>query len=163
MRTLKFQSEQGFQELFLNKCKIFLGLSKTVFVAILVIFFTSCSPIKRHAKLVEKYPFVHTQDTVILIDTIRVEIPKIEHDTIVHFEQLKDTVILEKENLVVRVHTILDSVFIEGECKEIIVEKIVEKKVPVRYYKEVNDHTWLKYIIVFSIVLFTLYSIFRKR
>ena len=132
-------------------------------IIILAILLASCSPIQRHARLVKKYPFVHTQDTVIIKDTIFVKVPKVKHDTVTLISHLKDTITLEKENLVDRVHTIRDSVFIEGECKEKIVEKIIEKKVPIKYYKEVNDHTWLKYVIVFLIVLFTLYSIFRKR
>ncbi len=132
-------------------------------IIILLILLSSCSPIERHSRLVKKYPFVHTQDTIVIKDTIFVNVPKVKHDTVTLISHLKDTITLEKENLIVRVHTIHDSVYIEGECKEQIIEKVIEKKVPIRYYKEVNDHTWLKYVIVFGIVLFVLYSIFRKR
>ena len=135
-------------------------MDKIIILALLV---ASCGPIKRHSRLVEKYPYVHTQDTIIIRDAIRTIIPKDRIDTVVHYDLLRDTIYIDKERVKVRIHTIHDSVYVDAECKEVVVEKVVERKVPIRYYKEVNDHTWLKYIIVFLIVLFTLYSIFRKR
>lgn len=120
-----------------------------------------CSPIRRHQKLVEKYPFVHTQDTVTVRDTIRLTVPEVRLDTVVHFDQLWDTVYLEKERLKIRMYRVLDSIYVQGECDTIKIEKVIERKIPIRYYK--TESSWLKYAILASILLFTLYAIFRKR
>jgi hypothetical protein len=124
---------------------------------------TSCDPVKRHARLVEKFPHVHQQDTIIVRDTIRAFIPKVTTDTIVHVNTLRDTLYVEKDRFRVRIHTIHDSVFVEGECKEIIVEKVVERKIPIVYYKGRKDNGWIKKLIVFCIVGFTLYSIINRK
>ena len=90
----------------------------------------SCSPIKRHSRLVEKFPHVHTQDTIIQRDTIRLEIPKVEVDTIFKLDSfqvaLHDTIFIEKERLKIKMYTIHDSVFVEGSCDTIFVEKIID-------------------------------------
>ena len=44
----------------------------------------SCDPVKRHARLVKKFPHVHQQDTIIQRDTVRIEVPKVSVDTVFH-------------------------------------------------------------------------------
>jgi hypothetical protein len=124
---------------------------------------TSCAPIKRHQRLVEKYPFVHSQDSVILIDTFRVEIPKVEVDTIIKIENLTDTITLEKERLKIKIWKVRDSIFINGKCDTVYIEKEIIRKVPIRYYVEKKKHDWLKWAIAWAIVLFTIYAIIRKK
>ena len=136
-----------------------------------LLLFVSCSPIKRHSRLVEKFPHVHTQDTIIQRDTIRLEIPKVEVDTIFKLDSfqvaLHDTIFIEKERLKIKMYTIHDSVFVEGSCDTIFVEKIIERKVPIRYYKENEDKpyvAWLKgigLILLIFLILFAIYKFIR--
>ena len=115
-----------------------------------------CSPIYRHQRLVEKYPFVHTQDTVTIKDTISILVPEVKYDTVFsrHFftEIRKDTLIIEKERLSIKIFhdTIRDSILLIGKCDTIFKEKIVERKIPIRYYKQKSD--LLKWIIICSVL-----------
>lgn len=122
----------------------------------------SCSPIKRHARLVEKFPYVHTQDSVLIRDTLRIKIPEVRVDTLTTFEQLRDTIVIEKENLKIKLWKIneSDTIFVQGACDSVLVEKIVERKIPVRYYS--TDRGWLKFLIASIIVLFFLVAIARS-
>lgn len=114
----------------------------------LIVFFFACSPIARHDRLVRKYPFVHTTDSVKLIDTIRVTTDKVVSDTIVHESLLFDTVVVTKDNLTVRVVKIRDSVYINGECDTIFIDKVIERKIPVKYYETKKFNWWIIGFIV---------------
>lgn len=129
-----------------------------VFILILI----SCSPIKRHQRLVKKYPFVHTTDSVKLIDTIRLTTNKVQTDTIVHESLLFDTIVITKDNLSVRVIKIRDSVYIEGECDTIFIDKVVERTIPVRYYKEKNKINLSLLIWLISLVLLIIFYVLNK-
>lgn len=122
----------------------------------LILILISCSPMKRHSRIVRKYPFVHTTDSVKLIDTIFIETDAVYYDTVVQDNLLFDTIILEKENLKVEVFRIKDSVYINGKCDTIFVDKIVERNIPVRYYKEKNkiNLTLLIWLISFALIIF---------
>lgn len=128
-----------------------------------IFFLSSCSPIKRHARLVEKYPFVHTTDTVTYRDTIRVEIPKVKVDTIVSLKELRDTITIEKDRLKIKLYTVHDSIFVSGVCDTITIEKEVIRKVPVKYYIHKQERSWLKFVMLLAMILFALYAVFRNR
>lgn len=130
------------------------------FVFILIFF--ACSPIKRHSRLVNKYPFVHTTDSVKLIDTIRITTNKVVSDTVVHESLLFDTIILTKDNLSVRVIKILDSIYINGQCDTIFIDKVVERTIPVRYYKEKNKINLTLLIWLISLVLVIVFYVLNK-
>jgi hypothetical protein len=137
---------------------------KTIFkIFLIAVLLNSCAPIKRHARLVDKYPFVHTTDTVLLIDTFKVFIPEVKIDTVFSLQQLIDTVTIEKDRLKIKVYTVKDKIYISGKCDTVIVEKIITRKIPVKYYVEKKEFKILPWLIVAGIVLFTLYSLFRKR
>tara|TARA_R110002050_G_scaffold12524_7_gene41057 strand:- start:837 stop:1292 length:456 start_codon:yes stop_codon:yes gene_type:complete len=129
---------------------------RIIFFFLFCLFFVSCSPIYRHQRLVEKYPFVHTQDSVTLIDTLILKVPEVRHDTVFskHFftEIRKDTLIIEKERLSIRIFydTIKDSIFLQGKCDTIYREKIVTKKVPIRYYAKRSD--LLKWVVICGVL-----------
>ena len=129
-----------------------------VFILILI----SCSPIKRHQRLVKKYPFVHTTDSVKLIDTIRLTTNKVVSDTIVHESFLFDTIVITKDNLSVKVIKIRDSVYINGQCDTIFIDKIIERKVPVKYYETKNPINLSLLIWVISLVLIIFFYIWNK-
>jgi len=135
---------------------------KKLALLIIIIIGFGCAPIKRHQRLVEKFPFVHTQDTIIVYDTIREFIPKVKVDSIFHFSELHDTIFIEKERLKIRIHAIHDSIFVEGECDSIFIEKIIERKIPIRYY-EAKDSDWWKWILAILIFLTILAFYFKRK
>lgn len=96
----------------------------------------ACSPQKRFTKLVTKHPELLTTDTVIVKDTIRVIVPEVKVDTVVKVNDLLDTIFIEKEQLKVKVWMKGDDVFIEGKCDTVYVDKIVERRIPVKYYEK---------------------------
>lgn len=141
-------------------CKGFRGIN--FFILFLAFFvFTSCDPIKRHQRLVEKFPQVHTTDTIILRDTIREIVPKVRVDSVFHFTQFRDTIRIEKERLRITMYPVHDSIYIEGECDTIKIEKVVERRIPVKYYEV--ESSWMKWVILAAIAIFTIYAIYRKR
>jgi hypothetical protein len=122
----------------------------------LILFFISCSPIKRHQRLVRKYPFVHTVDSVKLIDTIRLTTNKVISDTVIHESLLFDTIILTKDNLSIRVLKIRDSIYINGQCDTIFIDKIIERTIPVKYYETKNkiNLSLLIWLVSFGLIIF---------
>ena len=121
------------------------------YLLIIFIFF-SCSPIQRHARIVKKFPYVHTIDSIKLIDTIRLNTYKVISDTVVHEKHLIDTIILNKDNLTVRVLRLRDSVYINGECDTIFIEKVIVRNIPVKYYKEKAFKWNFVFIAIISIL-----------
>jgi hypothetical protein len=138
------------------------------FLYILALFLTitSCSPVKRFNRLIERHPELITSDTVTLVDTIRVVIPEVKVDTVVSVNSLLDTIYLEQEQLKVKVWMKGDQVFIQGKCDTVYVDKIIERKIPVKYYKkEITFSDVMQYIfksvwILFAMLLFV-YLIYR--
>ena len=122
----------------------------------LILILISCSPIKRHQRIVRKYPFVHTVDSVKLIDTIRLITNKVVSDTVVHESLLFDTIILTKDNLSIRVLKIRDSVYIDGQCDTIFIDKIIERTIPVKYYETKNkiNLSLLIWLVSFGLIIF---------
>ena len=143
------------------------------FLYILALFLTitSCSPVKRYNRLIKLHPELITSDTVTLVDTFRVIVPEVKVDTVVSVESLLDTVYLEQERLKVKVWMKGDQVFIQGKCDTVYVNKIIERKVPVKYYqKETTFSDVTKYIykslwILFAVLLivYILYRFLLKR
>lgn len=130
------------------------------FVFILIFF--ACSPIKRHQRLVRKYPFVHTVDSVKLIDTIRLTTNQVQTDTVVHESFLFDTIILTKDNLTVKVLKIRDSIYISGKCDTIFINKVIERTIPVKYYKEKNKINLTLLIWLIILVLVIIFYVLNK-
>ena len=131
-------------------------------------FLVSCDPIKRHARLVKKFPHVHTQDTVKMVDTILIEVPKISVDSFFQIDsflvELRDTIKVEKERLKIKMYAVHDSVFIEGTCDTILVEKIIERKIPIRYYeaKKENDFKkWSGWFLIFFFIIIVLLIFYK--
>lgn len=131
-------------------------------IIVLILFLISCSPIKRHSRLVKKYPFVHTTDSVKLIDTIRLTTNEVKTDTIVHESLLFDTVVVTKDNLSIKVVKIKDSIYIDGECDTIYIDKVIERNIPVKYYKEKNKINLTLLIWVISLALIILFYVLNK-
>ena len=125
---------------------------KTFVYLILLIFIISCTPQRRFTRLIEKHPYLLTTDTLIIHDTVRVEVPKTEIT--------KDTLILQKERLTIKIFhdTIRNNVFIQGICDTITIEKIIERKIPIRYYEKTP--LWKK-ILNWLIIAVIIYAVVR--
>lgn len=132
----------------------------------LLIVIMACSPKTRFTRLVTKHPELLTQDSVVLVDTVRVVIPEVRVDTVVKVNDLLDTIFLEQEQLKVKVWMKGDQVFIEGKCDTVFVDKIIERKVPIRYYEKTAKwklllNNLLPILIIFAIVYFV-YRFIRR-
>ena len=135
---------------------------------LIILLLASCSPTKRFTRLIEKYPYLITTDTVVIKDTITLYVPEVHTDTVVTLQQLTDTITLTKERVTVRAWYVPKEkkVYIEGKCDPIYVTKIVERKIPVKYYEK---YPWWKKLlnnllaifIIFAIV-YTAYRIYKK-
>tara|TARA_R110002072_G_scaffold138083_3_gene281055 strand:- start:545 stop:949 length:405 start_codon:yes stop_codon:yes gene_type:complete len=133
---------------------------KYLLLLITVLLF-SCSPIKRHARLVKKFPYVHTVDSVRLIDTVQLFTTAVHTDTVVEYTALLDGVTINKDNLTVEVLRIRDSIYINGSCDTVFIDSIVERMIPVKYYESVNTNK-IPYYLYFVIVLL-IFLLARKK
>lgn len=137
-------------------------------IIILSILLVSCSPSKRFTQLITKYPYLLTQDTVLVRDTISLYIPEVHTDTVVTLKELTDTITINKDRVTVKTWYVPKEkkVYIQGKCDPIYVTKIVERKVPVKYYekypwwKKLLNNT-LGFLIIFVLV-YIVYKIYRK-
>jgi hypothetical protein len=135
---------------------------------ILLMLLISCSPKARFTRLIEKYPYLLTQDTLIIHDTINLYIPEVRTDTVVTLKELTDTITLTKDRVTVKAWYVPKEkkVYIQGKCDPIYVTKIVERKVPIRTFEK---YPWWKKLlnnllaifIIFVIVYFV-YNLYRK-
>jgi hypothetical protein len=113
--------------------------------------------------LIEKHPYLITSDTVTIHDTIRVEIPAVQLDTVFKIDQLTDTIEIIKDHYHTKIWTVRDSIFVEGGCDTIRVDKIVERRIPVKYYEKKTPF-WTWFLIAgLLILLITIYRILWQR
>ena len=135
----------------------------SISILLVVLFgFTSCDPIKRHQRLVDRFPYVHEQDTLYITDSVYV--PKVEHDTVTHIRELLDTIHVNHDRLEVKVYRVRDSVYIEGQCRDTVI--VEERVVPIRYFEKTPG--WMssaKWILIALFILAVLYFVlqFRKQ
>lgn len=128
----------------------------------------SCSPTKRFNRLITKYPELLVQDTLVIKDTINLYIPEVHTDTVVTIKELTDTITINKDRVTVKAWYVPKEkkVYIQGKCDPIYITKIVERKIPVKYYekypwwKKLLNNT-LAFLIIFAIVYFV-YKLYRK-
>lgn len=125
---------------------------------------TACSPTKRFNRLIEKYPYLLTQDTLIVHDTITLYVPEVHTDTVVTLKELTDTITLTNERVTVKAWYVPKEkkVYIQGKCDPIYITKIVDRKIPVKYYEKYPF--WKKLvnnILAFLIIFVILYTGYR--
>ena len=134
----------------------------------LIMLIMACSPTKRFTRLITKYPYLITTDTVVIKDTITLYVPEVKVDTVVTIKELTDTITLTKERVTVRAWYVPKEkkVYIQGKCDPIYVTKIVERKVPVKYYEK---YPWWKKLLnnllaifIIFVILYALYRAIRK-
>lgn len=130
----------------------------------LILLLISCSPIKRHSRLVKKYPFVHTTDSVKLIDTVKIRTESVRVDTVIEIQALNDGVFVNKDNLTINARIIRDSFYLDGECDTIFINKVIERKIPVKYY-ETKGFSWNIVVLIWliSFFIFFVFWFFQNR
>lgn len=136
-----------------------------IIIALLLI---SCSAQKRFTRLITKHPELLTVDTLVVRDTITLYVPEVKTDTVVTVQQLIDTVVLTKDRVTVKTWYVPKEkkVYIQGKCDPVYVTKIVEKKIPVKYYER---YPWWKKLLnnllaifIIFVVIYLAYKLYRK-
>ncbi len=120
--------------------------------------------------MVKNHPWLLTTDTLIIKDTIRdtirITIPEIRVDTVVKVDQLFDTVTITKDRLKVKVWRVNDKVYINGKCDTVFIEKpyekIIERKIPVKYYEKDNK-MWLYRVLGILFIFLVIYIIYSSK
>jgi len=125
---------------------------------------TACSPTKRFNRLIEKYPYLITSDTITIRDTITLYVPEVHTDTVVTLKELIDTITLTKDRVTVKAWYVPKErkVYIQGKCDPIYITKIVDRKIPVKYYEKYPF--WKKLlnnILAFFIIFVLIYILYR--
>ena len=132
-----------------------------LFLFILVLAAISCTPQRRFTRLIEKHPYLLTTDSIQLIDTVRVVVPEVKVDTVVQINELHDTITIQKEQLTVRMWLKGDSVYVQGECDTVIVDRIINKTIPVKYYaKQDKGFIWKFFLLGVSITFFLMFLVY---
>jgi hypothetical protein len=130
----------------------------------ILLLLTACSPTKRFTRLIEKYPYLLTQDTITVRDTITLYIPEVHTDTVVTLKQLTDTITITNERVTVKAWYVPKEkkVYIKGKCDPVYITKIVERKIPIKYYEKYPF--WKKLvnnILAFLIIFVIIYTGYR--
>lgn len=129
-------------------------------LVVIVLFIVSCSPTKRFNRLVEKHPYLLTQDTVIQIDTVTIKVPITKVDSVMQLDsfliELHDTIRIEKERLKIEIFRVHDSIIIDGKCDTIFIDKIIEREVPVKYYEKISKWSFKQYALLGLALIFLL-------
>lgn len=132
-----------------------------LYLFLLVLAAVSCTPQRIFTRLVEKHPYLLTTDSIQLVDTVRVVVPEVKVDTVVQVDRLRDTVTIQKDQLTVRVWMKGDSVYVEGESDTVIVDRIINRTIPVKYYaKQDKGFVWKFFLMGVSITFFLLFLVY---
>lgn len=86
---------------------------KILFLICLIL--CACSPQHRLQHLLESHPELKAPDTLLVKDTVI--LPGTSIDTSMSILNLRDTVVISKDNLVLQLKTKHDTLFIQGKCK----------------------------------------------
>jgi len=122
-----------------------------IFIFILL-FLSSCDPVRRHANLVERYPYVHKNDTVIIKDTIQIIKESVLIDTFTAIEF--DTFIVEKEKAKVKLVRVNDTIFVDAECLEDTLYIVRKRTIVEKYSEQPKKRYWYLLLIVVALVIF---------
>jgi len=132
-------------------------------ITILLLLLSSCSPQYRINRLLALHPELKVPDTLIIRDSLLV--PQVQVDTMFDFTTIRDTVIIQKDRLQIKLSRIHDTLFISGKCKGDTV--YITRKIPVETIKIVQAGSLNKFIsglpwIVIGVVILILLFIFNR-
>jgi hypothetical protein len=119
---------------------------------LILIILISCNPIKRHNRIVERFPYVHVTDSIKLVDTIRLTTNKVQIDTVTLISALKDTITITEDNLTLKAYIVRDSFYLQGICDTIFIEKIITNTIPV-YKSAKAPYNWIYINLFIALVI----------
>ena len=99
---------------------------------IILLLFSSCDPVRRHQRLVNKYPYVHKDIENITVDTHIINIPPARITDRIPISDLDVPFTVYKDRLRVEVKNVNDTLYLTAECKDTTViyeDKIIERVV----------------------------------
>jgi hypothetical protein len=137
---------------------------KNAIIILALLSLTSCDPVRRHNRLVDRYPYVHKDVTQIIHDTVTIYVPKISHDTTFLMVRDVDTFVIEKERLKVTIRREFDTLFVDAECDADTITIYRQIKAPLYVSTEggmKRNLWWLWLIIGASIVV--IFRMFWKK
>ncbi len=129
---------------------------------------TGCSPTYRLNKLLALHPELKTPDTIFIRDSLIV--PQVQVDTMFDYKTIRDTVVIEKDRLQIKLRKIRDTLFLTGKCKGDTV--YITRKIPVEKIKIVKPDyldnfisklPWVVIGLICLILLFVFLRWFPKR
>ncbi len=129
----------------------------------MIFLLTSCSPQYRLNRLIALHPELKTADTLFIRDSVIV--PQVQVDTILDFKTIRDTVVIQKDRLQIKLSKIHDTLFLTGKCKGDTV--YITRKIPVEKIRIVkpdyldNFISKLPWIVIGLICLVLLFVFFR--
>lgn len=105
----------------------------------LLLFFTRCSPVQRLERMQKRHPYLFNKanDTIHYTDTVHISIPGTKVDTVIHENNIIDTITITKDNLIVQLWKVNDSIYVAGKT-DTIYQKII-RKIEVPYTKYVTE------------------------
>ena len=101
---------------------------------LILCFITGCSPSYRLNRLLALHPELKTPDTLFIRDSLI--LPQVQVDTMFDFKTIRDTVVIEKDRLQIKLSRIHDTLFLTGQCKGDTV--YITRKIPVEKIKIVK-------------------------
>lgn len=123
----------------------------------------SCSPQKRLARLLKKYPQLSTIDTLVINDTIITKGVKI--DTVFKFVKGTGPLDLKKGNLrMIYLHdTIYDSVYIDAECLPDTIIREIKTPSKTIFVEQTGWDSFKRYWWVFLIIAMLFFALILKK
>jgi len=90
-------------------------------------------------------------------------IPIVKRDTVMLLDSflisLKDTITIQKENLTVKITQVHDSIYINAKCDTVFIDKIIERKIPIKYYEVKDKFNIKEYISCIGLILIILIAL----
>ena len=132
---------------------------------LLILLLSSCSPQYRLNRLLALHPELKIPDTLFIRDSVIV--PQVQVDTILDFKTIRDTVVIQKDRLQIKLSKIHDTLFLTGKCKGDTV--YINRKIPVEKIKIVkpdyldNFISKLPWIVIGLTILLLLFIWLLKR
>ncbi len=139
--------------------RLFVNLLLALFWIAVFFWLSSCSAHKRIARIVRNNPELLQKDTIIIKDSVLVEIPgAIGEATISINDAINDTIVIRDSNVTITTHIYRDSIFIRAECDTIKEVVHFYKEIPIDniVYRKARDgliRYWLILFVVISIGL----------
>jgi hypothetical protein len=130
---------------------------------LLILLLSSCSPQYRLNRLLARHPELKIPDTLFIRDSVIV--PQVQADTMFDLKTIRDTVIIQKDRLQVKLSRIHDTLFLTGKCKGDTV--YINRKIPVEKIKIVKPDKLDNFIsklpwIVIGLICLILFFLFIR-